>query len=77
MSDPQHRIGNLHLRTPAGDDQAGPRIAQHLTRSLADLPAPQRDTHFGSVRLRVPVAADATDADIARAVARALTTALR
>jgi hypothetical protein len=77
MADPQHHIGRLHLRTPGADDRAGGRIAEHLTTALGELPAPQRDVSLGSVRLRVRIAADAGDADIARAVAQALTHALR
>lgn len=77
MADSTHHIGNLHVRTPAADDHAGPRIAEHIQQSLAELPAPQQDTHLGSLRLRVHVAADATDAELARALTRALTTALR
>lgn len=77
MPEPQHHIADLHLRTPGTDDHAGPRIAAHLSRALADLPAPQHDTHLGQLRLRVRVGTDAGDVDIARAVATALTAALR
>lgn len=77
MADPQLHIGNLHLRTPGADDHAGPRIAEHIRQNLAELPAPERATHLGSLRLRVHVAAHASDAELARAVTRALTNALR
>lgn len=77
MVDPQHHIGRLHLRAPGADTRAGGRIAEHLSRALGELPAPQRDIHLGAVRLRVGVAADAGDADIARAVSLALAAALR
>jgi hypothetical protein len=77
MPEALHHIGNLHLRTPGADDHAGPRVAEHLSRALAELPAPLRDTQLGSLRLRVRVAHDASDADLAHAVARALAIALR
>lgn len=77
MPDPQHRIGRLTVRAPAVDDGAGPQIAAHVQAALAGLPAPDRDVHHGRVNLRVPIAADASQADIALALTRALTHALR
>lgn len=72
MPDPQRHIGALHLRLPGDDAHAGPRIADHLTRALAELPAPPRDANLGALRLRVRVGAGASEADIARAVAAAI-----
>lgn len=77
MSEPQHRVDRLHLRAPGSDESAGTRLADHVNHTLEGLPAPTATRELGALRLRVRVGAGASEAEISRAVADALTRALR
>ena len=65
-------IGQMSLRVPGGDAGAGHRIAQQAGELLAAGSAGLAGRHLGAMRLRVPAAPGASEADVARAVSRAI-----
>lgn len=69
---PGLRIGQMSLRVPGGDAGAGHRIAQQTGELLAAGSAGLAGRHLGAMRLRVTAASGASEADIARAVSRAI-----
>jgi hypothetical protein len=67
----------MSLRVPGADAGAGHRIAQQTGELLAAGSGGLAGRHLGAVRLRVPAAAGASEADIARAVSRAILNRLK
>ena len=70
-------IGQMSLRVPGGAAGAGHRIAQQTGELLAAGSAGLAGRHLGAMRLRVPAAPGASEADIARAVSRAILNRLK
>jgi hypothetical protein len=75
MSDPQLHVDNIHVRMPGDDRAAGERLAGSIRDSLASVPI-VRSREYGALRLNVRVPHGASDAELLRAVQRALTHAL-
>ena len=67
----------MDLRVPGRDAAAGHRIAQQTGELLAAGSAGLAGRHLGAMRLRVPAAPGASEADIARAVSRAILNRLK
>jgi hypothetical protein len=70
-------IGQMTLRVPCGDAGAGLRIAQQTGELLAAGSESLAGRHLGAMYLRVPAAPGASEADIARAVSRAILNRLK
>lgn len=65
-------IGRMSLRVPGQDAAAGHRIAQQTGELLAAGSVGLASRRLGAMRLRVPASSGASEADIARAVSRAI-----
>ena len=65
-------IGRMDLRVPGHDAATGHRIAQQIGEMLAVGSAELGNCHLGAMQLRVQAAPGANEADIARAVSRAI-----
>ncbi|HEY5895484.1 MAG TPA: hypothetical protein VIT91_19875 [Chthoniobacterales bacterium] len=71
---PSLSIGTMSLRVPGHDAAAGNRIAQQTAELLAAgaTSASLENRHIAALRLRVQSPAGASEAEIARAVSRAI-----
>jgi hypothetical protein len=69
---PGLRIGEMRLRVPGQDAGVGQRIAQHTGELLAAGSAGLTGRHLGAMRVRVTATPGASEAEIARAVSRAI-----
>ena len=69
---PASSIGRMNLRVPGHDAATGHRIAQQTGDMLAVGSAGLGNRHLGAMRLRVQAPPGASEADIARAVSRAI-----
>jgi hypothetical protein len=66
------QIGRMDLRVPGHDAATGHRIAQQTGELLAVGSASLGDRRLGAMQLRVQTQPGANEADIARAVSRAI-----
>jgi hypothetical protein len=69
-------IGQLNLRMPGANSEAGQQLANSLAENLAQrIPADAR-RHIGALSVRVPVAVGASEADMSAAITGAIARAL-
>jgi hypothetical protein len=66
------QIGQMNLRLPGADAEAGRRIAQQTGEMLAANSANLPGGQIGALRLRIHAAANASESDLARAVSAAI-----
>jgi hypothetical protein len=69
---PNLSIGRMNLRIPGNDAAAGHRIVQKTGELLAAGSAGLPCRHLGAMNLRVKVLQGSSEADVARAVSRAI-----
>jgi hypothetical protein len=69
-------IGQLNLRIPGANGEAGHRVANGIGQSLAERISAGMQRHLGALSVRVQVPAGATEAEMSDAVAEAIMRAL-
>jgi 5-carboxymethyl-2-hydroxymuconate isomerase len=74
---PSIQIQQMNMRLPGRSPEAAHRIADNLGQDLARALAPSESRRYGSLSVRVPVASNASDAEISMAVANAIARALQ
>jgi hypothetical protein len=74
---PALQIGQLNLSVPGQGAEAGHRVANGVTESLAQqLPAGLQG-HYGALNVRVPMPAGASEGEMSAAIAGAIISALQ
>lgn len=74
---PALQIGQLNLSVPGQGAEAGHRIANGVTESLAQQLPADLQGQYGALTVRVPMAAGASEAEMSAAITGAIISALQ
>jgi ribosome-associated translation inhibitor RaiA len=71
------QIGQLNMRIPGANAEAGRSLANGITQNLAQRISNDKQRHIGALNVRVQLPANGTEAEMSVAVAEAIIRALR
>jgi hypothetical protein len=71
------QIGQLNMRIPGSNAEAGRRMADGIAQNLAQRVPAGMERHIGALNVRVQQPASGTEAEMSDAVAEAIVRALR